>query len=141
MNKLVAMAIAAGFALSFGAMAQEPLPMLPMTKDAYKAEKEHVEDDYKADKARCRYLLGNDEDVCVAEVNGNHATAKAALEARYQPSKENRYKADIARVEADYEVAKEKCDDQSGNEKDICLKDAKAAEAAARAKVKAKKEK
>ena len=33
----------------------------------------------------------------------------------------------MARAEADYEVAKEKCDDLSGNTKDVCKKDAKAA--------------
>jgi hypothetical protein len=134
MNKFGAMAIIVGFALSFSVVAGQP-----MTKDAYKAEKEHIEDDYKADKARCGYLSGNAEDVCVAEAKGNNATAKAVLEATYEPSKENRYKADIARVEADYEVAKEKCDDQAGKAKDVCLKDAKAAEAAAKANVKKEK--
>ena len=30
-------------------------------------------------------------------------------------------------AEADYKVAKERCDDKAGNEKDICVKEAKAA--------------
>ena len=42
-------------------------------------------------------------------------------------------KARIARTEADYAVAKERCDDQAGDAKEVCLKEAKAAEAAAKA--------
>ena len=42
----------------------------------------------------------------------------------------------IAKAEADYRVAKEKCDDSAGNAKDVCLKEAKAAEAAAKAEAK-----
>ena len=32
------------------------------------------------------------------------------------------------RISADYKVAKEKCDDQAGNDKDVCVKEAKAVE-------------
>jgi hypothetical protein len=38
-----------------------------------------------------------------------------------------REKARVARAEAAYEVAKEKCDDLSGNPKDVCIREAKAA--------------
>jgi hypothetical protein len=34
----------------------------------------------------------------------------------------------MAKVDADYAVAKEKCDDFSGNAKDVCVKEAKAAQ-------------
>jgi hypothetical protein len=42
----------------------------------------------------------------------------------------------VAKAEADYRVAKERCDDQAGNVKDVCLEEAKAAEAAAKADAK-----
>ena len=42
----------------------------------------------------------------------------------------------IARAEADYAVAREKCDDKAGNEKDVCIKAAKAAEVATKADAK-----
>jgi hypothetical protein len=42
----------------------------------------------------------------------------------------------MAKAEADYDVAKEKCDDQSGNAKDVCKKDAKAAFTSAKADAK-----
>jgi len=41
------------------------------------------------------------------------------------------------RAEAQYKVAREKCDDLSGNAKDVCVKEAKAAETKAKAEVKA----
>jgi hypothetical protein len=128
MNKFGLIAIISGLALSTGAMA-EPT----MTKDAYKAEKERIKDDYKADKARCGSFSGNAKDICLAEAEGKEDVAEADLEARYKPSKASHKKAAIAKAEADYKVAKEKCDDQSGNAKDVCLKDAKATEAAEKA--------
>ena len=82
-----------------------------------------------------RWLLksfdGNAEDICLAEAEGKEEVAKAELEARYKPSRENDYQVKVAKAKADYRVAKERCDDRSGNAKDVCLKEAKAAEAAA----------
>lgn len=34
----------------------------------------------------------------------------------------------MAKADADYAVAKEKCDEKSGNDKDVCVKEAKAVE-------------
>lgn len=57
---------------------------------------------------------------------------KAELDARYKPSDKAAYKARVAKADADYEVAREKCDDLSGNAKDVCVKDAKAAHVSAK---------
>ena len=43
----------------------------------------------------------------------------------------------VARAEAAYLVAREKCDDLAGNVKDVCVKEAKAAETKAKADTKA----
>ena len=59
--------------------------------------------------------------------------AQAELEAQYKPSPRNTQKVAEARADAAYEVAKEKCDDLKGNEKDVCEKDAKAARVKAKA--------
>lgn len=69
----------------------------------------------------------------MAEAEGSEKVAKADLEAMYEPSKENSHKARIAKAEAEYAVAKERCDDQAGNAKEVCLKEAKAAEAVTKA--------
>jgi hypothetical protein len=124
MNKLNMTAIAAAIGLVFsaGALAQS------MSKDAYKAAEDRIAAEYATDKANCDSLSGNTKDICIAEAKGKEKVAKADLEARYEPTAKNRYKAVVAKAEADYAVANEKCDDKAGNDKDICVKEAKAVE-------------
>jgi hypothetical protein len=126
------MAAAIGFAFSSAAMAA-------MSKDEYKAKKDAISANYKAERAKCDPLAGNAKDICVAEAKGREKVAKAELESSYKPSTDNTYKARVAKAEADYAVAKEKCDDKAGNDKDVCVKQAKAAEATAKGEAKAQK--
>ena len=63
--------------------------------------------------------------------------AKAELEAVYQPCGKHRYDVNVAKADAEYAVAKEKCDDKAGNDKKVCVKEAKAAETRAKADAKA----
>ncbi len=127
---ITAIAVAIGFTFSVGAMAQT------MSKDDYKAGMDSIAAEYKSNKASCEALSGNANDICMAEVKGKEKVAKADLEARNKNTNEARYDALIAKADADYAVAKEKCDDQAGNVKDVCLKEAKAAETAAKADAK-----
>jgi len=122
MNKLNITAIAAAIGLVFsaGVMAQN------MSKEAYKAAEDRIAAEYTTDKAKCDPLSGNTKDICIAEAKGKEKVAKAELEARYEPTAKNHYKALVAKAEADYAVANEKCDDKLGNDKDICVKEAKA---------------
>lgn len=130
MGKFGVVAVMAGLAFGSGAMGGD------MPKDVYKAEKDRIEGEYKAGKTRCDSLAGNAKDICLAEAKGRKESGEADLEARYEPSKDNRSKAAAAKAEADYAVAKEKCDDHAGDAKDICLEEAKAAEASAKADAK-----
>ena len=102
-----------------------------LTKNEYKVEKDRIEAAYKSAKAQCDKVSGNAEDVCEKQAKGNEKVAKAELENRYKPSERNAHKARVARADADYEVAKEKCDDLSGDAKSACKKDAKAAHTSA----------
>ena len=121
--------IAVVFSLSFGVVAQERMPS--HVYDTYMADKKRIEREYKVDKERCDSFDDNAEDICLAEAKGKEEVAKAELEARYKPSRQTEYDVRVARAKADYRVAKERCDDKSGNAKDVCLEEAKAAEAAA----------
>ena len=98
-----------------------------LTPQEHKAEKEKIEATYKTAKAQCKSLAGNAKDVCEKQAKGEEKVAKAELKNRQEPNEKNAYKARVARADADYEVAKEKCDDLAGNAKDVCKKDAKAA--------------
>ncbi len=124
MNKFntTAIAVAIGLVFSAGAMAQS------LSKDAYKAVEDRIAAEYATAKATCDPLSGNAKDICIAEAKGKEKVAKSELEARNEPTADNHYKALAAKAEADYAVASEKCDDKAGNDKDICVKEAKAVE-------------
>jgi hypothetical protein len=121
---LISLFAAAGlmFAGAAGAMNDNKT----MSRDAYKAEKDKIEAQYKTDKQKCDGLNGNAKDVCQAEAKGHEKIAKADLEANYKNTEKARYDARVAKADADYDVAKEKCDDLKGNDKDVCVKEAKA---------------
>jgi hypothetical protein len=108
-----------------------------MSKEAYKAEKDRIEAEYKAARQACNSLSGNAEDVCSAEAKGKQRVAEAELDVKNKGTPEAREKAQIVRAEAAYHVAREKCDDLSGNPKDVCMREAKAAETKAKAEAKA----
>lgn len=125
-----AIAMAACLVFSAGAMAQA------LSKDDFKADKGKISADYKAAVAACASLAGNTKDICKVEARGKEKVAKAELEARYAPSTKHHYEARITKAEADYALSKEKCDSLAGNSKDVCVKEAKAAEVAAKADAK-----
>jgi hypothetical protein len=132
-NKLniTVIALSLGFAFSAGALAEG------MSQDDYKAGKDSIATAYNSAKADCASLSGNPGDICVAEAKGKEMIARAELEASYKPNRETYYQARIAKAEAEYALAKERCDDKAGNAKDVCVKEAKAAETAAKADAKA----
>jgi len=129
MNNIKVTVISAAICLVFssGLMAES------LTKDAYKAAENRIMDEYRTDKSACDSLSGNKKDICRAEAKGKEKVAEAELESVYEPSAKHYYKALVAKAEANFAIADEKCDDKSGNEKDVCVKEAKAAETSAKA--------
>src|SRR4051812_25944 len=61
-------------------------------RDEHKAEKEKIEADYKADKAKCDPMKGNAKDVCMKEAKGKEKVAKAELSAKDDKSENSQYK-------------------------------------------------
>jgi hypothetical protein len=132
--KLQILSIAAAVALAFGtAQAQTSGSGKHEMKSA---DKERIEADYKADKAKCDSMQGNAKDVCMKQAKGKENVAKAEVNAKDDPSPRNQRKVDQAKAKADYEIAKEKCDDQKGKEKSACEKEAKASYDRAKADMK-----
>ena len=121
---LISLMAAAGIAFAGGAVAAND--HAGMSRDAYKADKDKIEAQYKSEKDACKSQSGNAKDVCEAQAKGKEKVAKADLEARYKNTDKARYDARVAKADADYDVAKEKCDDLKGNDKDVCVKQAKA---------------
>lgn len=106
-------------------------------KATYKAAKESATADYKIAREKCNSLSGNPKDVCVEEAEAARTYTKAAAEAHYENTPMARANARVAIANAEYDVAKTKCNSQTGNAKDVCIKEAKAAKVAAKADAKA----
>ncbi|MFA7415733.1 MAG: hypothetical protein WC048_14725 [Rhizobium sp.] len=117
-----AIAIAIGLVFNGGAMAES------MSKGHYKSLEKNIDAKYKTAQDGCGSFSGNANDICVAEAKGNRSVDKAELDDSYMPTIKTRYNVRIARAKADFSVAMEKCDDKAGNDKDVCVKEAKAAE-------------
>jgi hypothetical protein len=111
-----------------------------MTKADYQAGKTRINADYKADKSACASQAGNAKDICVQEAGAKEKVALAELEYGYTGKAADRNKVLVAKAESAYAVAKERCDDKSGNAKDVCIKEAKAVEIKALADAKMGKE-
>jgi hypothetical protein len=135
MNKLYmsAITLVVGLALSSVAGAAN------MTKNEYKVQKDSIAAAYKSDKDNCKSMSGNAKKICMAEASGKEKVAQAELAANYKPSDKARRKAWEVKVEADYKVARERCNDKGGTVKDVCIKEAKAAMKSAKADAKANK--
>ena len=108
-----------------------------MSSSEYSKMKDNASAAYKSAVAQCDALSGNPKDVCVAQAKANLKKAKADAEAQYKNTDKARRDAKIEAAEADYDVAKAKCDAKTGNEKDVCIKEAKAAETKSKVDAKA----
>jgi hypothetical protein len=107
-----------------------------LAKADYAAEKTRIGAAYKADKTACAALTANAKDICVEEAQAKETVARAELEYAYTGTAKDQNKLMVAKAKAGYDVAKEKCDDFKGNEKDVCVKQAKAVEVKALADAK-----
>jgi carboxypeptidase C (cathepsin A) len=107
-----------------------------MTKDAYKSGKDGISSQYKTNKAACDAMSANAKDICVEEAKAKERVALAELEYGYTGKARDGTKVMEVKAKTAYAVAKEKCDDQAGNAKDVCRKEAKAVETKALADAK-----
>ena len=127
--------------IAVGALLLLPLTQAQaMVKAEYKEGKTRISDTYKADKAACAAMAGNAKDICVEQAKAKEKVERADLEYSYTGKAKDQNKVLVAKAESSYAVAKERCDDKSGNDKDVCVKEAKAVKAKALADAKMGKE-
>ena len=96
------------------------------TKAEYNAAKARADADYNAARTHCKDISGNDRDVCVQKAKAARSKAKAEAKANFEGTGEAKLDAREEIIEADYKVAKEKCDSLAGDAKDVCVAEAKA---------------
>lgn len=109
-----------------------------LSKDEYHAAKDQAKAQYDKAMEACKPLKGNAHDVCKEQAKLDRTTATATAEAQYKNTPKAAYSARVDIAEAQYDLAKEKCDDKSGNDKDVCKKEAKAAYVTAKSDAKVK---
>lgn len=108
-----------------------------MSNAEFSEKKNEVSAQYKSAKAACASMTSNAKDVCVEEAKAREKVARAELQYQYSSKPDDRIKVATAKADGAYAVAKEKCDDRAGNEKDVCVKEAKALQTKALADVRA----
>lgn len=104
-----------------------------MTSGDYQIGKTKINTEYSAEKKACASMASNAKDICIAQAKGKEKIALAELTDSFKPTSKTHYKVLVAKAESTYDVAKQQCDDLSGNPKDVCIKEAKAAKVTAKA--------
>jgi hypothetical protein len=94
---------------------------------------------YKTERDACNQMSGNVKDICEETAKGKEKVAMAHLQYQRSGDAKDMAKLTEARYDARYEVAKEVCDDQAGNAKDVCVAKAKADHDKAKADAKLQK--
>ena len=137
MSKNLSFNIALKTSLIFAAMLALPIAQAAtMDKAQYAAAKDRISAEYKTEKAACGSMSDNAKDICIEEAKAKEKVARADLEYGYTSKPADQNKLLKVKAETSYAVAKEKCDDKTGNDKDVCRKDAKALEVRALADAK-----
>lgn len=98
-----------------------------MTSIEHRQAMQRAESDYKAALANCSALSADAKKMCEAEAKAAEKRAKAQIDAAYRNTDTQR-DTRIEDAKADRIVAGAKCDSLSGDAKDACRKEAKAAE-------------
>ena len=122
-------------AIAFALMA----PANAMTKGEFQTASDRLVLDRKAAYEKCEPLARSAKTVCVMEAKGQYDIAQLDLTAQYKPSAKADLKLRTKRADVAYDIAKARCDDLTGNQKDVCRKDAKASYVSAKADAKVSK--
>jgi hypothetical protein len=96
-----------------------------MAGSEYSAAKSVIKADYKVDKTACSSSTGNAKDICMEQAKGKEKVAFAELDFKRSQTDSNNNKVAVAKANSIYEVAKEVCDDKSGEAKTLCRTEAK----------------
>jgi hypothetical protein len=123
-------------AVSGGASAAQPGAE---AKAAYALSKDQAAAAYKTARARCDAITGNPHDVCVAEAKAARVRTEQEAGALYSNTLKAYTESRLRIAAANYDLDRTRCDALTGNDKDVCLSQAKATQVAARADAKADK--
>lgn len=109
----------------------------PEGKAAYQQALANATAAYKMARARCDSLAGIPKDICVAEAKAARVHAEEDATARHKDTLAAYTRARMRIAAANYDVDRARCAAMAGNERDVCLGQAKANRIAAEADARA----
>lgn len=136
MKTLIATLLATAAGASFAAAPTAALNHDPVT---YRNLTQKAESEYRTAAAKCDAKSGNDKDVCMAEARLLRTRTEADVLSRYNNTAASRARARTNVADAEYDLAKAKCDARSGADKDSCMDNAKSVHTAALADARAER--
>jgi hypothetical protein len=104
---------------------------------AYQAALARAKAVWQQARAQCNTITGNPKAVCMAEARAVRVGVEEEARARYKNTVKAYTQSRLRIATANFELGKARCAALTGNEKDVCLKQAKAALVAAQADAKA----
>lgn len=132
LNTLAALT-AAVLTLSAGAAIAAP----DEAKLVYKQAQNNAAAAYKVAQGRCDAIAGNPKDVCIAEAKAARVRSEQEAEAYYKNTLKAYTVSRMKIADAAYDLDKAKCGAFAGNDKDVCISQAKATLIATQADAKA----
>ncbi|NNG23604.1 hypothetical protein [Telluria aromaticivorans] len=125
--------VAAALAWANAARAQA----VPDPKATYEQARATAEANYKGARARCDLIAGNPHDLCMAEAKAARVRIDEEAEAAYKNTLSAYTQARMKIASANFDRDKVRCAAVTGNDRDVCLEQAKATLVAAQADAKA----
>ncbi len=110
-----------------------------MSNADYVAAKRHLSTELQAAKVACSTQTTSRREVCVADAEGKDWIAKADLEVAYRSVPRSRADASLARADARFWVARERCDDLALPARTACREQANTERATARDQIAAQR--
>jgi hypothetical protein len=124
--------------LLFGAGQAAAAPT-PQAKLLYQQARDAAQASYKTAHARCAAITGNPQDVCLAEAKAARVRTEEEAHAHYKNTLSAYTVSRMRIADAWFALEKTRCQALTGNEKDVCHKQAKANQVGARADARADK--
>ena len=128
MNRLLKMLVPGFAAVALVAM---PAVGADDAKAAFYAAADKAAADYRDAHAACETLEQNAQSVCIEEAKLAQIKVKMNAEAQYRNTPQIRQKARIDIANAEFAVAAARCENSEGNDKNSCIRHARALRAVA----------
>jgi hypothetical protein len=139
MGQIRTLRLVRALVMGLAALALAPAADAAGDKGAYEQARQKAASNYEAAKKRCDAMTGSAKSVCVAEAKAARTRTEEQAEVLYQGTPKAREHAKNEIAAAEYRVARERCEERSGNDKDVCIKVAKAVRTRAEADAKAER--